>query len=83
MAVPGQSLGMQGHFQVLVADERFSGLRMALHRNSGTELPTYEIVIELEDQNLEVAAELADFARERGLESRFELTGEVSLFELV
>ena len=83
MAVAGQSLGMQGHFQVLVADERFAGLRMALHRNSGMELPMYEICIALEDQNLELAAELADFARERGLESRFEPTGDVSLFELV
>ena len=79
----GQTLGMQGHFQVLVADDRFSGLRMALNRNSGMELPTYEILVSLEDQSLELAAELADFARERGLESRFEPTGEVSLFELV
>ena len=74
---------MDAVFQVLVADERFSGLRLALHRNSGMELPTYEIVVALEDQSLEVAAELAEFARERGLESRFEPTGEVSLFELV
>jgi hypothetical protein len=78
-----QSPGMHGHFQVLAADERFSGLRIALVRNEGMDVPAYEIYVTLEDQDLDVAAELATFAAERGLASRFDGTGDVALFEIV
>jgi hypothetical protein len=77
------SPGMHGHFQVLAADERFTGLRIALVRNDGVELPRYEIYVTVEDQDLDVAAELATFAAERGLASRFDGTGDVALFEIV
>jgi hypothetical protein len=75
-----EGIGMHGHFQVLVADERFSGLRAALYRDAGAD-PAYEIVVNVEDQSLDVAAELAEFASERGLMSSFNGSGEVSLFE--
>jgi hypothetical protein len=52
-----EGLGMNGHFQVLAADERFTGMRIGLYRNPGEELRFgYEIVAEIEDQNLDVAA---------------------------
>lgn len=73
-------LGMNGHFQVLAADDRFSGMRIGLNRNPA-ELISYEIVVEIEDQSLDVAAELAEFASERGLESRFDGIGQVTMFE--
>jgi hypothetical protein len=77
-----EGLGMNGHFQVLAADERFTGMRIGLYRNPGEELRFgYEIVAEIEDQNLDVAADLADFAAERGLGSRFDGIGQVTMFQ--
>jgi hypothetical protein len=82
MESPTQSLGMNGHFQVLAADERFAGLRIGLYRSPGEDLLLgYEIVADIEDQNLDVAADLAEFASERGLASRFDGVGQVTMFE--
>jgi hypothetical protein len=74
-------LGMNGPFQVLAADDRFSDMRIGLNRNPAEQLVPYEIVVEIEDQSLDVAAELAEFASEGGLESRFDGIGQVTMFE--
>ena len=73
---------MNGHFQVLAADERFSGMRIGLHRIPGEQLlSAYEITVDLEEESLDVALELAEFTSERGLESRFDNLGQVTIFE--
>ena len=71
---------MHGHFQVLAADERFSTLHVGLYRTAGADI-SYEIIVDVEEQSLDLVAELAEFAAERGLESRFNGSGEVALFE--
>jgi hypothetical protein len=73
---------MHGHFQVLGADDRFSSLPIGLYRNVGADL-AYEIIVSIEDERLDLISELADWASERGLESRFNDAGEVALFEPV
>jgi hypothetical protein len=80
-AAPLDLAWVPGHFQVLAADERFAGMRIGLNRNPGEDLLfAYEIVANIEDQNLDVAADLADFAVERGLGSRFGGVGQVAMF---
>ena len=42
---------------------------------------TYEIVVDFDEQSLDIAAELAEFALERGLTSSFDSMGQVAIFE--
>jgi hypothetical protein len=71
---------MHGHFQVLAADERFGSLGIGLYRNPGVDV-SFEIIVGVDEESLDVVAELAEFASERGLESRFNDSGEVALYE--